>query len=71
MVEVGQVYRDKDKRTVRYIRVDSMTTKYGQPAAWCLPSTISGRLLDNGRGTRIRVANFEKRFELVGPSATA
>lgn len=64
-VKVGQVYRDKDPRTTRYVLIDDDATKDGEAAMWCLPSTVSGRMLRHGRATRIKVANLQKRFELV------
>lgn len=64
-VEVGQVYRERDGRFIRYVKVDSFTAKNGEPAAWCLPCDLNGTLLRRGRGTRIKRENLQKRFELI------
>lgn len=64
-VEVGQVYREKDKRFTRYVRVDSFAVKHGLSSAWCAPCTISGLPLRAGRTTRLKLSNLEKRFELI------
>jgi len=65
-IEAGQIYRDRDSRSVRYVLIDSLARKDGAPAVWCLPCTVSGKLLDTGRTTRIKTANFHSRFQFVG-----
>lgn len=71
-VEVGQVYRERDKRFTRYVRVDSFATKNGQPAAWCLSCNQAGRVSRYaGRGTRIKTSNLQTRFELVAAEKSA
>lgn len=62
-VTIGQVWREKDKRFVRYVKVDSYAVKNEKPAAWCLACDVNGRIYK--RGTRIKVVTLQTRFELV------
>jgi len=64
-VEVGQVWKSKDKRETRYVLIDSVTDKDAKPAMWTNPCTVSGKILRHGRGARIKVSTLQTRFELV------
>lgn len=64
-VEVGQVYRDKDARFIRFVLVASINS--ASHKARCVPCDSSGKPLRRGlgRATEIRTSNLQKRFELV------
>ncbi len=60
-IEVGQVYRDKDKRMEgRHLLVVECDGSY----AYCVSATASGREI-NKRRHSLRVLSLQKRFELV------
>lgn len=71
-VEIGQVYRDKDKRKNRCVRVLQRDIKWGKIAFWCQPCDENGKFLsniglgkNNHRTTCIPETSLEKRFALV------
>jgi len=64
-VKVGQVWRERDSRFTRYVRIDDRAFKDREPAMWVQPCSVSGALMRRGKTTRIKTANLQKRFELV------
>ncbi len=61
-VEVGQVYREKDKRFTRYVLVVQLRS---DGRAKCGPCNKTGRRMFGGRISKIKLSNLEKRFELI------
>lgn len=70
-VKIGQVYREKDKRFVRYVRIYCADTKWRRRAWWVWPCDANGksdkgdRSKNSRRASLISVDNLQKRFELV------
>jgi hypothetical protein len=70
-VSLGQVWRDKDKRSLsgrRYVRVDVLDDAENG-YAWCrqvfLNEDGSVAATSSGKPTRIRTTTLRSRFELV------
>jgi hypothetical protein len=60
-IAVGQVWKSKDKRETRYVKIDEVRSPY----IYCLPCNAMGKLLERyrGRASRIMIENLPKRFE--------
>jgi len=65
-IVIGQVWKEKDKRFTRYVRIDSLGTKNNKPAAWCLRCDSQGKdYFARDKITRIKFTTLQSRFELI------
>lgn len=66
-VKVGQVWRERDKRFVRYVLVvEILRSAMRKDRALCGPCDANGLRTYGGRISKIKVENLQKRFVLVG-----
>lgn len=59
-VEVGQIWRERDSRFVRYVRVLGIEGDYAR----CVTCREFGAAHESSPRTRIRLSNLRKRFTL-------
>lgn len=65
-VKVGQVWREKDKRFSRYVRLVALVTApMREDRVKTRPCNSDGSSRSFGPTTKIKVSNIQTRFELV------
>jgi hypothetical protein len=67
-VELGQVYRDKDKRMEgRHLKI--IHVKNGK--AVCVPCAVTGMVWSDFSPTTVSIENLQTRFELIQHTKSA
>jgi hypothetical protein len=65
-VRIGQVWREKDKRFSRYVRLVSLITQpMKEDRVRTRPCNADGTSRSYGATTKIKVSNIQTRFELI------